>query len=40
MSLTRLAFLQVNDLHGYLEPHGELLRGPDGMPQRHSVIAI
>jgi sulfur-oxidizing protein SoxB len=35
MSLTRLTFLQVNDLHGYLEPHSELLRGPDGM--RHAI---
>ena len=32
----RLTFLQLNDLHGYVEPHRELVRAPDG--QRHATM--
>lgn len=28
--MTRLTILQLNDLHGYLEPHPEMIRGEDG----------
>ncbi|HSN21108.1 MAG TPA: hypothetical protein VLS49_10535 [Usitatibacter sp.] len=32
----RLTILQLNDLHGYLEPHAELVRAADG--QRHARL--
>ena len=30
--MTRLTILQLNDLHGYAEPHNEIRYGADGTP--------